>query len=85
MRWGLFDDADFLPDLIVANWSADNITVLRGMSSSSGSFGLLGSFPAGDAPSKPALADLDGDGMLDAVVASRGADSIAVLMGYCED
>jgi len=78
-------DPDPLPDLVVTNWQDDSLGLLLGTAAPYGTFVPVDDFFSGDGPSKPAIADLNGDGMPDAVVASRGEDAMAVLIGYCND
>jgi hypothetical protein len=75
---------DALPDLIVSNWQEDTISLLAGVVDPVGSFIEVDSFYSGDGPSAPIIADFNGDGILDVAVASRGADSVALLIGYCQ-
>ena len=76
---------DPIPDLFVSNWQDDSISLFMGETTAPGHFVLLDSFDSGDAPSKPGVTDLNGDGIVDVVVASRGLDSIAVMLGYCDE
>lgn len=69
-------------DLFVANgFLSDDISVLLG--DGAGDFvPASGSpFPAGDRPSSLASADVDGNNILDLVVANRRSDDVAVLLG----
>ncbi len=43
--------------------------------------GVPASYPVGTGPTGVARADLDGDGLLDLIVANTGADNIAVILG----
>jgi hypothetical protein len=76
-------DGDTVPDLVVANSSSDDVSVLLG--NGDGSFQAAVSFAAGNGPRSVAVADLDGDTVRDLVTAnSRGSGSggdVSVLLG----
>ncbi|HEX2568383.1 MAG TPA: VCBS repeat-containing protein, partial [Polyangia bacterium] len=80
-------NGDGLLDLAVANEGSDNVTVLLGQTDPIGqtggqiqwSLGQGTSYPSGDGPSAVALADLDGDGRLDLIVAHANDNNFAVL------
>ncbi len=65
-------------DLVKANASTDDVSVLLG--AGSGSLGRATSFPAGDTPRSVAVGDLNGDGNLDLVTADGGG-GVSVLLG----
>ena len=76
-------NGDAKPDLIVANEGSDSVSVLFDTTTpgvTSPSFAAAEAFPAGDEPSSVAVADLDGDGIPDLLVADRGADTASVLL-----
>ncbi len=73
-------NGDSFPDIIMSNFSTDNMTVL--INDTAGGFNAPASYPVGDGPQYPALADLDGDGDLDYVssaATSTAMGNIAVL------
>ena len=71
-------DGDLAPDLLVANYDDQNVTVLR--NDRSGRFHTWATVATGAQPWALALGDLDGDNNLDAVV-GRNAPALDVLMG----
>jgi hypothetical protein len=72
-------DDDTIPDLVTANYSSDDVSVLLG--NGDGSFQAAVSFPAGDGSQSIAVADLDGDTIPDLVTANRDSDDVSVLLG----
>ena len=73
-------DGDGHPDLVVANWGAGTVSVLRG--AGDGTFESPSPFPygVGGRPDGVAIADFNGDGIPD-VAASSEASGLAVLLG----
>ena len=78
-------NGDLLPDLVVTNWQEDTLGILLGTDSPPGTFVKLNNFFSGDGPSRPAIGDFNNDGVPDAAVASRGEDSVSIMLGYCKD
>src|SRR6516162_10214322 len=74
-------DGDHVPDVVAADLSTDSLFVMIGVGD--GSFRTKRGIHmgAGSAPFFVALADLNGDGHLDAVVANERGNSISVLLG----
>ena len=72
-------DSDTVPDLVTANFSGDDVTVLLG--SGDGTFQAAVSFRAGDFPFSVAVADLDGDTVPDVVTANELSRDVSVLLG----
>ncbi|TAG97729.1 MAG: hypothetical protein EAZ17_09540 [Sphingobacteriales bacterium] len=78
-------DGDGKPDLVVANYSSNNVSVYRNISASGtiapDSFADKIDFSTGDNPVSVAIGDLDGDGKPDLAVANQGrrANSVMVL------
>ncbi|MDE5072314.1 MAG: VCBS repeat-containing protein, partial [Trichodesmium sp. St5_bin8] len=61
-------NGDGIPDLAVANYSSDNVSVLSGKGD--GTFGSPTNFLVGDSPSSVAVEDFNGDGIPDLAVAN---------------
>lgn len=76
----LDDDGD--DDLLIANSAADSVSVFQS-DLVQGSADLIGAgeFAAGNDPRDMAVADLDGDGILDLAVANFEGDVVSVLIG----
>ncbi|MBS9770267.1 MAG: VCBS repeat-containing protein, partial [Trichodesmium erythraeum GBRTRLIN201] len=72
-------NGDGIPDLAVANYSSDNVSVLLGKGD--GSFGSATNFPVGDEPISVAVEDFNGDGIPDLAVANYSSDNVSVLPG----
>ena len=73
-------DGDGKPDLAAANWTSNNVSVLRNTSTSGNvSFAAKVNFSAGNNPASVAIGDLDGDGKPDLAVANWNSDSVSVL------
>jgi hypothetical protein len=74
-------NGDGKPDIIVANTEDETISVLLG--DGKGHFGLApGSpFPCGKGPNDIAVADMNGDGNPDLVIANTGTPYLTVLLG----
>ncbi len=69
---------DGVPDLVVANYNDDTISVLVGKGD--GTFLPQEVFAVEAKPYSLAVADLTGDGRLDIVVANSASDTVSVLM-----
>jgi hypothetical protein len=76
---------DGIPDLITANYSNGNVSVLAGIASSSGSgtgtFGKASNFPTDTGPIALAVADVNGDGKPDLISANYAGGDVTVLLG----
>ena len=70
---------DGKPDLAVANWGANSVTVLLG--DGAGGFTAASSPAVGSNPAAVAVGDFNGDGKPDLAVASYNAGQIVVLLG----
>jgi VCBS repeat-containing protein len=75
-------DADFDPDLAVANTGSEagsgDVSVLLG--GAGGGFGAATNFAAGDFPRSVAVGDFDGDSDPDVAVANELSDNVSVLL-----
>ena len=72
-------DTDGNPDVAVANWNDNGVSVLLG--DGAGGFGSDASFAAGPSPSAMAVGDFNGDGNRDLAVANFGGPSVSILFG----
>lgn len=74
-------NGDRHPDLVAANHDGASFSILLGDGSGgfSGPFG----FAVGRAPDSIALADFDGDSLLDVAVANRDGDDVSVRLNQC--
>ncbi|WP_299568102.1 FG-GAP-like repeat-containing protein [uncultured Pedobacter sp.] len=76
-------DGDGKPDLVVANYSTNVVSVFRNTSSSgslnASSFTAKQDFTTGLQPQSVAIGDVDGDGKLDLVVANPGSNTVSVF------
>lgn len=76
-------DGDGKPDLAIANFSSNNVSVLRNISmgiiTATSFTGTRVDFATGGNPYSVALGDLDGDGKADIVVANYTNDNVSVL------
>jgi uncharacterized repeat protein (TIGR01451 family) len=72
---------DGKPDLVVANFNNNNVGVLLG--NGNGTFAAEQTFStgAGSDPTSVSLADVNGDGKLDAIVSDGGTEKLGVLLG----
>ncbi len=72
------------PDIVVGNWGSGTVAVLLG--NGTGGFGSATTFPTGGfnnsfSPQEVAVADVNGDGNPDIVVANHSSDTVGVLLG----
>ena len=75
-------NGDGNPDLVIANFGANTITVLLG--NGSGGFTAASGqtlFAVGANPQSEAIGDFNGDGNLDIVTANSGDNTVTVLLG----
>ncbi|HZH35826.1 MAG TPA: FG-GAP-like repeat-containing protein, partial [Flavisolibacter sp.] len=73
-------DGDGQPDLVVTNRSANQVTIRRNTGNPGKiSFAPRLQFPTGNSPAGIAIADLDGDGKADIVVANSSGNTLSVL------
>lgn len=76
-------DHDGIPDLVVANYSDNTVSVLingTATGSSTASFAAQQTFAVGANPISVSMADQNGDGKLDLVVANSGDNTVSVLL-----
>jgi hypothetical protein len=72
-------NGDGIPDLAVANYGGDTVTILLG--NGDGTFTAAAASPAtGSAPISIAVGDFNGDGRMDLAVANHGRNSATVLI-----
>src|SRR4051812_16121908 len=72
-------NGDAVPDLVVANYQSDDVSVLLG--NADGSFQAPVSYGVGSAPSAIAVRDVTGDSRADVVTTNEGSDDVSVLAG----
>src|SRR5262249_19116629 len=72
-------NGDGLRDLVTANKSTNDVSVLLGVSD--GRFQAPQHFMVGRAPAAVAIADLNGDGRDDLIIANEGSNTVSVLIG----
>jgi|GEM_PF-435930 len=73
-------DGDGKPDLAVANWSSNTVSVFRNTGTSgSVSFAAKVDFPTGGYTRSVAIGDVDGDGKPDLAVAADGSNTVSVF------
>jgi microcompartment protein CcmK/EutM len=76
-------NGDGLPDLLVANAGAGTVSVLMNTTApgaATPTFATQQSFATGTFPTSVAVADLNGDGFPDLVVANESSDTVSVLL-----
>jgi hypothetical protein len=72
-------NGDKIPDLVVANYATNTVSVLLGVGN--GTFQEHVDFPVGSEPTSVATGDFNGDGNLDLVVTNFHANTVSVLLG----
>jgi hypothetical protein len=73
-------DGDTNPDLVTANQSSGDVTVLLGDGSGGFTEATESPFSAGQTPRAVAIGDLDNDTDLDLAIANSGSDDVTVLL-----
>ncbi len=74
-------NGDGNPDLVIANFGANTITVLLGNGSGGFTAASGSPFAVGANPQSAAIGDFNGDGNLDIVTANSGDNTVTVLLG----
>ena len=74
-------NGDGLPDLVVANSGGNNVLVYLGLGN--GQYDQVPNepFPVGTDPVGITVADVNGDGLPDLVVANQGSNDVSILLG----
>jgi uncharacterized protein (TIGR03437 family) len=72
---------DGKPDLVTANYSANSVTVLLGDGSGGFTAAPGSPFAVGTNPASVAVADFNGDGIPDLVIANSGSNNVTILLG----
>jgi hypothetical protein len=72
-------NGDGIPDLVVANWGSNSISVFLGKGD--GSFNARQDFPTGRNPLMIAVSDFSRDGHLDVAVTSIADEKVSILLG----
>src|SRR5262249_36292780 len=72
-------NGDGVPDLVVTNDFANNVSVL--LANGDGTYQAAVNFSTGMHPVSITVADFDGDGILDLVVANAESGDVSVLLG----
>jgi hypothetical protein len=76
-------NGDGLPDLIVANYNSNNVSVLFNTTAPGAttlSFATQQTFAVGGEPVTVAMADMNGDGLPDLVVENFSSSDVSVLL-----
>ena len=76
-------NGDGLPDLIVANYASGTVSVLLNTTApgaTTASFAAQQTFATGSGPKSVAVADLNGDGRPDLIVANSRSNTVSVLL-----
>ena len=76
-------NGDGLPDLIVANYGSKTVSVLLNTTApgaTTPSFATQQTFATGTQPVSVTVADVNGDGMPDLIVANNGSNTVSVLL-----
>jgi tetratricopeptide (TPR) repeat protein len=74
-------NGDFLPDLLVANQSSNNVTLLLGKGDGTFSPAAASPIAAGNGPSAIVIGDFNGDGKSDFAVSNLSDNTISVFLG----
>jgi len=76
-------DADGKPEVTVANYASNNLTILKNATTSgaftAGSFGAVGNFTTDPNPENIVITDLDGDGKPDLATGNQFGPSVSLL------
>jgi len=75
-------NADGRPDLAIANFSSNNVSILLGIAPpNAGTFQPAVNYAVGTNPGSVAVADFNADGRPDLAVANRFSNNVSVLLG----
>jgi hypothetical protein len=78
-QWSMLDQNSALPDAVVLGASSNSLQVYR--LSASGQGYVQTSYPVGTDPVGLTIADVNGDGIPDMIVANRGSNDVSILFG----
>ncbi len=76
-------NGDGKPDIIVANYGSDTVSVMMNTTAPGAAvptFASQQTFATGNGPFSVTLADVNGDGLPDIIVANAGSDTVSVLL-----
>jgi hypothetical protein len=74
-------NGDGCPDLAVANFNSNTVSVLPNKCDGTGSFGTATPYNVGSSPASVAVGDFNGDGKTDLAVANQSDGRVSVLLG----
>ena len=72
---------DKIPDLAVADFTSGTVNILINAGNGTGTFGAFTSYTVGAGPDSIAVADFNGDKVLDLAVANANSNNVSILIG----